>query len=239
MTKPKKEIRVYLRKLVDHFFYINNLNDQLRILKSWESPKRVAAIEVGTHFFGLVSYSFQRAILIELCKLLSEDEDKSLVDFLRKAKEHANSIDPQIYDIASERHRTVATSQYRSVIQQHKKMLDDKKGLIKRIRGRRNKMLAHSDATYFNNPEKIYSKYPINIIEIDELLETVSTILKSHYNYLFNTDLGMTFHTSTGLEAVLIYVRAYKRFWEDNRLTKLKKFSYSQDNFDVSDSIYL
>jgi hypothetical protein len=237
MSNSKDELSEYLNLLIGRFYYIKNLDNQLKFLRDWESPKRADAIEVGSHLFGLLSYSFQRTILIELCILLSKREEKSLFDFLLKSEENANSIIQQI-DIQLRGNSNISVSQYKSVIQQHKKQLEEKSDLIKRIESRRDKNLAHADAKFFNNPNDIYQRYPIDINEIDELMEIISTILKAHYIYLFDMDMDMDFRTSNGIEAVLIYIRAYKRIWEDNRLKHINMSIYSEDDYNTIDSIY-
>ncbi|MGD1045636.1 MAG: hypothetical protein ABR936_09965 [Bacteroidota bacterium] len=237
MKNPKEELSEYLNILIGRFFYIKNLDNQLKVLKDWESPKRVEAIEVGSHLFGLLSYSFQRTILIELCILLSKREEKSLFDFLLKSEENANAIIPQM-DIQLRDNPNISVNQYKPLIQEHKKQLDEKSDIIKRIEARRDKNLAHADATFFNNPNDIYQRYPIDINEIDELMEIISNILKAHHIYLFGVDMDMEFRTSSGTEAILIYIRAYKRIWEDDRLKHINSSIYSQDDYNTTESIY-
>jgi len=86
MTDPKKEIREYLSKLIDQLLYIDGLDEQLKIIKDWESIDKYEALNHGGYFFRLVTYSFNRTILIELCKLFSDKEQKSIIDFLKKLK---------------------------------------------------------------------------------------------------------------------------------------------------------
>jgi uncharacterized secreted protein with C-terminal beta-propeller domain len=68
-------------------------------------------------------------------------------------------------------------------------------------------------------------------------LDIISNILKDHHIYLFGRDMDMVFRTSSGIEAILIYTRAYKRIWEDDRLRHINRSIYSEDDYNTTDSI--
>ena len=90
MQDPKNEIRDYLNKLIHRLLYVKGLNKQLKFLKEWETPNRIIALEIGSYFFRLAGFSFYRTLLIELCLLLDDREEKCIVDFLIKTKEYFN-----------------------------------------------------------------------------------------------------------------------------------------------------
>jgi hypothetical protein len=165
--------------------------------------------------------------LIELCIYLSKREKKSLSDFLVKAEENADVTEVHNID----------ARQYKLIIQEHRKQLEKKDNLIARIKTIRNKNIAHADEAFFKNPNDIYKKYPIHTSETDELLDIISNILKDHHIYLFGRDMDMVFRTSSGIEAILIYTRAYKRIWEDDRLRHINRSIYSEDDYNTTDSI--
>jgi len=98
MTNPKKELRDYLKILIHRLLYIKGINKQLKLIKEWEIPERVAALEIGSYFYKLVAFSFNRTLLIELCLLLDGREEKSIVDWLTKALEHSKAIEPTIFN---------------------------------------------------------------------------------------------------------------------------------------------
>jgi hypothetical protein len=239
MLEPNLEMRNYLKTLVHRFLYLMDLDDQLKILKDWQSPERYEAIDVGSYFFGTVSYSFQRTILIELSMMLSRREQKSIIDFLEKSVEHAESINPQEDDLSIGQNRTKNIQTYRTKVQEQLDQIEGKRETISRIEGWRDKFLTHADATFFNKPNEIYNKYPINTEDIDQLFAIISEILRYHYSALFNTDLGMKVFTANGLDAILIHTRAFKRIWYDERLKHLNKFLYTQDKYNKTDPAFL
>ena len=238
MTNPRENIRVYLKRLLDRFFYIKSLHNQLILLKEWESPERSKAIDVGYYFFGLVSYSFQRTILIELCMLLSDREDKSLVDFLTFAEQHADSIEPKQYDMRSNQDCPVNPTDFTRIVLTHKTLLAGKQDLIRRIKAQRDKFLVHADEAFFDDPTHIYSQYPIDESEIGEVVAIVSEILKSFYLYLFSTDRDMEIYSGSGIDAVLSNVRAFDRIWMDKRLSNLKRYLYREDDYDETVPVF-
>ena len=70
MKYPQKYLRDYLQKLVDSLLYLTFIDDQLKLMKSWEDPRRIEALRIGSNFFSLVAYSFYRTLLIEINKLV-------------------------------------------------------------------------------------------------------------------------------------------------------------------------
>jgi hypothetical protein len=238
MINPKEEIRTYLGRLVNSFLYVKTLNRQLSVLKQWESESRFQTIRSGSHHFALVSYSFQRTLLIELYKLVSDREQKSIVDFLRKAKQHAASVQPREYDPTLSKDRDVDPSDFSRVVRSQMDTLTNKKDLIHRLEDRRDKF-THADASVFNDPVSIFTKYPIDSSEIDELIDIVADILRVHYAYLFSTDLYLQeVITATGTNTVLRHLRAFNRIWDDDRLANLRRDLYLSDNYDETCPVF-
>ena len=116
MKNPKEEIREYLKKLINRLLYVKGLNKQLKLLKEWETPNRIKALEIGSYFFRLVGFSFHRTLLIELCLLLDEREDRCIVDWLQKAKEHASSIEPTTFNQSSFKREILSIDKFKQII---------------------------------------------------------------------------------------------------------------------------
>ncbi|MFB0515650.1 MAG: hypothetical protein ACETWG_03490, partial [Candidatus Neomarinimicrobiota bacterium] len=186
MKDPGNQLRDYLDKLIRRFLYIKSLDRQLKIINEWETPNRVEALNIGSYFFRLVVYSFNRTILIELCKLVSDKEKKSMVDWLKKAKEHAASIRPTRHnpDYSEAEREPIKPEEYRTIIDNQEAQLDAQKIVIDRVKAQRDRALAHSDAAYFNNPQALYKRYPLSTKDIDGLMDTVSEILRQQDFFL-------------------------------------------------------
>lgn len=232
MRNPKIELRKYLNKLIHRLLYIKGLNYQLKLLTEWETPKRIVALQTGAYFFKLVVFSFNRTMLIELCMLLDDREKKGVVDWLSKAKRFAKSLEPKLYNPDTDKYEIVKSSLYQNIISKHQKLLGSKKELIYRVKGRRDKALAHSDARYFNKPEDLYVKFPLSIKDVDDLIEILTKILKAQYNYLIGGDLDINIYATTNVDTILLNTRAFKRVWFDKRAASLFPYLYKLDDFE-------
>jgi len=232
MQNPKTELKNYLNKLIHRLLYIKGLNYQLKILKEWETSERLISLEMGAYFFKLVVFSFNRTILIELCMLLNDREKRGIVDWLSKAKQHTKSLEPKLFNHDTNQYEVVKPLLYHNIISKHQKVLEQKKELINRIKGRRDKALAHSDARYFSKPEDIYVKFPLSIKDVDDLIETITDILKEQYLYLIGGDLDINVYATTNVDTLLLNARAFKRVWHDKRAKLLFPYLYKLDNFE-------
>lgn len=231
MTNPKEELRDYLKILIHRLLYIKGINKQLKLIKEWETPNRIVALEIGSYFFKLIGFSFNRTLLIELCLLLDGREDKSIIDWLNKALEHAKSLEPSIYNSEKGQWEISNVNSYQKIIGEQQELINSKKIIINNIKGRRDATLVHSDAKYFNNPEDTYTKFPLTNNDIESVIETATKILRMQYLYLFNSDLDIQVHATSNIDTILGYTRAFRRVWEDKRALALYPVLYKLDDY--------
>lgn len=229
MNNPKSQLDTYLKTLINNLLYLKSLDEQLKTIKSWETPNRVNALNIGGYFIRLVTYSFYRTILIELYKLFAENEDRTLIDYLNKLKSNIDSVSPTKYDIQAGENIKIKSSVYIGIINRQLKSIESKKEILKRIKALRDKT-THADKDYFNNRTAVYKKYPVNNSDVDDLINLASRILKFHYSHIFNASLEMKIHSSNDISSLLIYTRAYDRIWHDKNLN-IKKYIYKLDKY--------
>jgi len=219
MNNPKEKLREYLKQIVHRFLNAKSLFCELKRINSWSTPEREDALNHGAYFFQLATYSMTRIYLVELAALLSEKEDRSLIDWLRKACVHARSICPTRYNPNRKNEReSIRENEYRKIIDENISDLDSFNNLINRIKSWRDKSIAHLDKTFFDTPSAIYEKYPITNSEIDELIECVTRILHEHYSYLFHADSRMEILSETNVDSILSYVQAFQKVRKDKKL---------------------
>jgi hypothetical protein len=160
-----------------------------------------------------------RIYLVELAAILSAREERSLIDWLKKAREHAKSLSPTRYNpICKDEREPIKAEEYQSIIDKNQSELNSHKILINRIKAWRDKLIAHIDKKYFNEPSAIYQDYQIYNTEIDQLIEAVSKIMHEHYLYLFKAGLRMEILSEMDVDSVLNYVRAFQRIRNDKAL---------------------
>ncbi len=223
MTDPNVQLREYLDKLVHRFLNIKSMSQQLKGILAWKSPTRIETLNRGYYFFELAAYSLSRIVLAELSMLLSPKEERSLFDWLKKAREHAAEVKPTRYNphqTGGER-ELIKVREYRTVIDGQIAELDVRKGTIERIKARRDKAIAHLDKEYFDDPQALFRDYPLADNDLDDLIEVVSGILRKHHSCLFEADIGMEVTSVHTVDAVLEYTRAFMRVRRDIELIKM------------------
>lgn len=222
MINPKEELREYLDQIIHRFLNTKSLFQELNCISSWSTLDRLETLNHGRYFFELSKYSMTRVYLVELAAILSKEEDRSLIDWLKKSREHAKSMFPTRYNPNYDKdgREPIKEKEYKIIIGQHLSELALHKDLIGRIKAWRDKLIAHLDKAYFHNPSAIYEKYPIKNTEINQLIEAVSKILQEHYSYLFKAHLRMEISSETNVDAVLNYVQAFQRIRKDKDLRK-------------------
>lgn len=242
MEDPKKQMNEYLEKIIFRYLYIHSLNQQVRLIEEWESQGRKEALNIGSHFFGLVMYSFRRTIILELFKLASNREEKSILDWLNKAKENAGALDPSKHNRNSDDRRSripLEADEYINLIKNHLHKLKRHSSTIQSLKGRRDKLIAHIDRAIFNNPQKLIKKYPLSGLDINALMDTISEILCEHHILLLHADVRIEISASSDVDQILKYVRAFARVRKDKKVTHdygIRVYKYLGDDYEESTS---
>jgi len=233
MLNPKTEIREYLEKLVRQYIMITGMNNQLKIMREWESPNRIEALNEGAYFFRLVSFSFTRTLLIEIAKFISEKENKSLIDFLITAKKNSKCLFPKKNNPDSKNRDPITEKEFVEIIDNQLEEIEKHCEIISNINSRRDKAFAHTDKQYFNNQSKFYAQFPIKLADIENLMNTISEILRTQHSYLLNSDIDLEVKSTGNVDRILINNRAFNRVSRDKNLIKLgiKPFEYGLDDY--------
>lgn len=231
MQDPKRQLRAYLEKLIRRYQNVQSLQEQLHKIGLWKSRPNTTAIDLGYYFFALVSYSFARTITVELCALLSSREQRSLVDWLEKAHKHASSLGPEQYHVERDTYELIDPEEYSQIINGHLAKINQRKGVIDRLKTHRDKAIAHLDKTYFENPDKLYLDHPLHDSDVLDLLDLVKDVLTTHYLYLFKADADLGVQSVTDVQTVLQYVEAFARVRADPGLlkTRFRPADYLED----------
>lgn len=219
MKSPETIMREYLKKLLTRYFHISSMQRQLSDLERWRTGERRKALVRGASFFNWASYALSRTMLVELSALLSPEADRSLIDWLGKAKMHANAIKPTRYNAncADERER-ISKDDYSKIVEGHLDRFAQQQDTIDQIKAHRDKSIAHFDKPYFDSPERIQQDYPLSKKEVQVLLDSACDVIKEHYGYLFESDMDMEVHTAHTLDAVLEYTLGFIRAQDDTGL---------------------
>lgn len=222
MSDTNAELREYFDKLVHRFLNIRSMRQQLKDVLAWTSPARIDALNRGHYFFQLAAYSLSHIVLVELVALLSYKEKRSLFHWLKRAWDSAAELKPTRYNPHGTRggREPVSVEEFRTMIDGHIAQLEARKDTITRIKGRRDKAIAHLDREYFDDPQALSRDYPLTDNELDDLIELVGSILRKHHSCLLGSDIIMEVKSAYTIDAVLEYTRAFMRARQDFALIK-------------------
>jgi len=240
MENPNKQLKEYLKTLTTEFIILNTILIEVNKLLKWNSEKGPDAVDTGLLFYKFSLECFRRILTIETYKLLSKGEQKSLVDWLDKARIHANKLEPGRIVVSEERNlnlRKMPPSEYIDIINSHFDSISDHHVIIENLKGLRNKGFAHSDAKYFNDKAKLEIDYPVTWYDFNILFNTISEILKEQYGLLFNSDMDMELYGCGNIDNILTQCRAFSRVWNNEKLLKMNMNfdAFKQDNYDPDD----
>jgi len=234
MEDQKHPVIQYFEKIFFRYLHIDSLNRQINQIMDWHMPGRMEAITIGSHFFELALYSFGRIVLIDLLKLVNEKEDRSLFHWLEKAKREAPNLEISRYNSDSGLRNPIPVAEYHELINAQLAQLRGYTEIVEGIRVRRNKMIAHADKKFFDDPERLFQRYPMAGLDIQPLMVTIKSILHEQYLLLLHADSGMEVHATSDVERILGFTRAFHRVYHDRRITRdcrIKVYQYLRDDY--------
>jgi len=164
MKNPEKNLKDYLNKLIDLYATTTLYKKQLNIIDQWKTPNRIDTLNKGATFFDLVTKSFTRTFLIELCILVSPKEKYNIHKWLEKVKIHASSLKPTRANKNNESNTKriqIKKKEYLEIVDEHLTALSAHNETIEKLTSLREKIFTHYDPDYFNDPEKVYKKYSL------------------------------------------------------------------------------
>lgn len=222
MINPKEKLREYLNILIHRFLHSKSLYQELAHISAWQISKIGRdTINLSGPFFQMVNYCMIRIYIVEFASVFSKNEDRSLFDWLNKAYEHAKVLEPSMYFPSDTNDRkAIKPREYQTIIQNQISQLESHSDEINKIKSLRDKLIAHFDKPYFENPGLALENYPVTPSEIGELIETASKIMKKHYSYLFNADLRIETIVSGNVDHVLFSALAFQQIRKDQDLIK-------------------
>jgi len=128
----------------------------------------------------------------------------------------------------------LSNDEYIEIIDKHLALIKKHSATIQSLKGRRDTVIAHTDRTFFNDPRKMFDKFPLTDLEIDSLIDSLKEIFHDQNSLLIHTDMSMEVSAVTDVESVLRNVRAFRRVWKDKRITrecKIRVADYLEDKY--------
>lgn len=237
MLNPKKILEEYLNQLINNFVFLKVTIKELQILNQYGNTKeKIDTLNISHTFFKSVIDAFWLSIIVELNKLLSGKEKKTLNGWLKQVQTHISSLSltEEVYDLDDNpKIVNMDPQKYQDKITEHIDTLNNLQNEIDDITSLREKM-THSDPDYFSNPKKVFEKYPIDLLRINKLEETVEDILSYHHIIIFKSDLDFEIKTHGHVDNILRCAEAFLKFRSDPKVIEagIKPVDYlrSRDN---------
>jgi len=221
LTDPKQYLKDYLDTLVRRYLYIKSLRQELAVFDEWIRNGNGEFIKSGDFFFGLARYSFGRMALLELCKFTSTREERSIYDWLQKARSNSATIGATRHvpgcGFPDER-KPVSPEEYSAIVSSHLKALDECDDVIRLLTTHRDKVLAHNDKDFFLNPSKIMINHPLHGVDIDRISTCIEEILRDQHVLIMESAIFLEVSGFGKLNSVLDTVRSYRKIIEDEEI---------------------
>ena len=173
MTKEQMihEIEAY----VNHIVFVQ---DCLTAYKSLMNAINVdnEKINLSSGFFTIVKYALCKCMLTELSKIyIGSGKEKTLNRLINLVLSNLNLLSKKKKISYLEEPEMIEYVEYKKInikkeIEKLKGELDEKQEVIERLKGIRDKVLAHNDPQYFNGEYNFYEDYPFGMKETEELL---------------------------------------------------------------------
>lgn len=135
------------------------------LVKERHTRENIVAAPVLFHVIVPVLFDH---LVLEAAKIYEKKGERSIYKLVNIAQSAYSTIEWQRQDLSLPK------------IAQQKQLIDSHSVVLTRIKSRRDKVLAHMDKEYFDDPEKINEDFPIEITELIDLLHSAQDIVALH-----------------------------------------------------------
>lgn len=182
-------------------------------------------------FFGMVSVCFYRVIVLECYKLVWNTEHQNMFQFLNQLSQYYEKIEPE-----DGKGNKIEKSDYVDLIREQKKEIRQFNGVKDNLQNLRNNLIAHSKEDYFLDKNKVSKDFPVSWTDLNELLDLIKSIVRTHYSLITDSDIDMSrIHSAQNSRMYLTRLRAMERFWKNDNIQNIRKTSFFSDDYDPDD----
>lgn len=231
-------METYLNQLIKNFVFLKVTIKELQIINEWKSHNEgINTLNISHTFFKTAIEAFWINVIIELHKIIAKNtkkEKRTLYDWLNKATEHISSLKPieEGYNLDGTcKYVEINPKQYQKMIIEHINKLDSFRETIKNIKRLRDKT-THSDPDYFSNPSKVFNKYPIDLLKINNLVKGIEEILSYHHIVLFRSSLDFNIKTHGHVDNILRHAETFQKIRTNQKVINagIRPIDYIKSN---------
>lgn len=165
----KKELENEIETHLKNYYIIKREFDIYKYIKQNAEIYNKETNQIA-YFLKPVLYSLLNSTLLGICKMLDQREQKNIYELLNRFK---NNIDNIITTKNSEKEKDNILETINSKIDE----LDLKQNTIGNLKTYRDKIIAHADKKFFDNPDKIFIDFNTKYEELETMLNMIENIL--------------------------------------------------------------
>ncbi len=181
MRDPQKQILDFLQRLTYRVVLIDSKIEMYEYLVSCAQDRWVETLNRTPAFFKFVMDAFLTDVIINLSKLYDRrlSAKRSLLHYLRLVDDNIGSLE------VKEGHLT------HEIIAAQRAKIESARPMVDKLTIHRDKVHAHDDKTYFDEPFKVHLEAPLDETHLRELVEIVKELLLEHHVALRDTHFIM------------------------------------------------
>jgi hypothetical protein len=206
---PKVFLVRYQENLTERIWRLARALRMFELLETCDGSDR-GILNQFVEFFGPVGDSLRTHLALNLHSLLDEDSERSLVDYLKKTREHLRSLvaadlgAKQINALRSEIDSQIARAQALQPI-------------LRSLKFSRDKYYAHTDRKYFDKPEALAVDSPLPLSDVSELITFCKKTLNWHQAKIIDCPVvyWLDDRGKDELSRLLCFVRRYEQMCDE------------------------
>jgi len=207
MENPQEQFTSLRDGLINRLI---DLDAKLRDLQSFYSlvneTQYIDTINICPHFFRMHTDSLLKDIIIVLAKTFDKKSKRSIYTLLKWLDQCINNLSYKATPIS-----------YVDISDFHTDIMNVEPVLTK-IKMQRDKFLAHDDKNYFDQPFRIHEEAPIDLSELESILDVMRSIFFRIYGAMENSHYIMKITDLKKVDYVIKLLRHHRILYKNEKI---------------------
>lgn len=209
MQNPQKQIVDLLESLANRVIDLDaKLNDAKNFYDLIKDERYLEIVNNTPTFFRIHNNSIQRDLVIVLAKTFDPGSRRSVLKLIDWIKENNNNLEYKGQPLTDED------------IESFLQNVSGIEHILSKIKTQRDKFIAHDDPIYFDEPYRINEDAPINLDELERVLDVLREILFEIYSSIKNAHFEMKLVGLRNIDFIVKLLRHQKVLSDDDEIRK-------------------
>lgn len=175
---PTAKVKEDVKTLSNEVSRISSIHD-LYLTLADQKKVDTHVLNPAPAFFARIFESTETEIILSLAKLYGvENSNRNLVKLVEYAESNRTEIEWGYEEITQHK------------IEEHRERLDKQKGVVEEVIDLRNEFYADYSADYLLVAEDLTADYPLEVEEVETLLDVAESILEDYHRALAGRDIA-------------------------------------------------